>query len=107
MTREELIRICEDAVVPLPQWRNRDTPGAQEQLGLCWVLLKAGCGFRVMTANNSCSDSPCITNDRTLWLEIEWPTFSTFEWGHGHEQDKNFYLPTRQRLEDAKGGDWY
>ncbi len=105
--RTELIAICEAAVVPVSKWGDRDSPSTHEQLGLCWVLLKAGCGFRILTQENSSPDSRCITDDRTIWLEIEWPTFSTFEWGKGHETDKVFYLPTRKRMEGNAGRDWY
>jgi hypothetical protein len=31
MTREELLSLCEQGVVPVQKWRDRDTPSAQEQ----------------------------------------------------------------------------
>ena len=104
-SRETLIAICEAAVTNVKQWANRDSPGAHEQLGLCWVLLKSGCEFHVHPPKEG--SSGCHTDDRTIWLTVEWPSFDTFEYGGGHEQDDMFYLPTPKRLREAAGEDWY
>ena len=53
-TREDLIAICELAVVPHDRWSDRDTPGAQEGVGKAWAFLKAGCAFRVLTEGQYC-----------------------------------------------------
>lgn len=103
-SRENLIAICEAAVVPVAKWRNRDTPGAQEAVGLCWAMLKAGCDFHVHPASE---DSGCYTDDHTIWLTVHWPTFSSFEYENGETQDATFYLPTPKRLLANTGRDWY
>jgi hypothetical protein len=72
------------------------TRTTQEQLAICWGLLKAGCEFRVIEQSN------CTIN-----LEIEHPTFSTIEWGEGELEQSSFYLPTQNRLDLCKGNDWY
>lgn len=105
MNREELIAICEAAVTNVEKWCNRDSPQSHEQLGLAWVLLKAGCDFHVHPPSEN--GGGCFTDERTIWLTITWPSFSTFEYGGGNENSETFYLPTRKRLEDRKGRDWY
>lgn len=104
-SRENLIAICDASVVPIEKWRNRDSPGSHMKLGLCTVMLKAGCKFHVHPPKPGVSG--CFTNERTIWLTIEWPTFSTFEYGAGHEDEETIYLPTPERLRNANGGDWY
>lgn len=102
-SREELVAICEQAVVPESKWCNRDSPGAHEQLGLCWVMLKAGCDFDVHPAG----DSGCFTNERTIWVTVYWKNFCAFEYGSRERDDKTFYLPTPASLEKNQGRDWY
>lgn len=104
-SRDNLIAICDAAVVPVSKWRNRDTPGSHEKLGLCTVMLNAGCEFYVHPSKPD--ERGCFTDDKTIWLTVEWPTFSTFEYGGGHHEEEMFYLPTPSRLRDANGGDWY
>lgn len=105
-TREELVTICERAVVQLSEWGNRDTPHAHEKLGLCWVMLKAGCEFSVHPASGQ---SGCYTDARTIWLSISWPDFNDFEYGttRAPSQHEMFYIPTPTRLEAMAGRDWY
>lgn len=107
-TREELIARCEKSIVNVKLWRNRDTPGAQEGVGHLWALLKAGCEFKVQTAENDTSRSKmCITDDRTIWVVVlDVPTFNTFDQGTA-PCNETFYLPTDKRLEEAAGTDWY
>jgi hypothetical protein len=107
-TREKLIEICEKAFVPVACWRNRDTPSAQEKLGLCWILLKDGCDFRVILVSSDPKDN-CVTNDETIWLYITWPSFDDFEWGEKSHcsNEELFYLPTESRLEKKINLDWY
>jgi hypothetical protein len=101
-SRGDLIKICERAIVPVDKWRNRDTPSSQRSLGICLVMLKAGCRFKVIYDGGVCS-----TDEFTIWLEIGWPSFHTFEYGSGYENSGTFYLPTQKRLDECKGGDWY
>ena len=100
-SREYLIEICEKAIVPVERWNNWGTPHAQQSVGRCWALLKAGCEFEVDAKE---------TTEETIWLNINTPTFNTFEYG---EEDgdfnelESFYLPTEKRLKDRGDRDWY
>jgi hypothetical protein len=101
-TREELIAICADAVVPHDRWCNRDSASAQYKVGLGWVLLSAGCDFQILQNPGGCN-----TDAETIWLEIYYRGFNDFEDGEGPTYDETVYLPTRKRLQDNVGGDWY
>lgn len=112
-TREELIAICERAVVPMEQWGNRDSDSAQTQLGQTWAYLRAGVPFKVCVAPDGSTDSHYLaTDERTIWVlfyDIE--GFGYFERG-GDEPDDGkrtemSYLPTPARLDERAGRDWY
>jgi len=105
-TREELIAICERAVVPMHKWRDRDSPHSQEKLGLCWVMLKAGAEFHVHPAA-PLKPAGCYTDDHTIWLTLSWHDFSDFEYGTRLSAGETFYLPTPARLDKTTGEDWY
>lgn len=98
--RLELIDICKTAIVPHAKWHDRDSSSAQRKVGECFVLLSAGCPFSIRTEGDPKSDA------HTIWLDICFTGFEKFEDGEGM-QEELFYLPTRKRLEEAKGGDWY
>lgn len=98
-SREELIALCEKAIIPLNKWRNRDTPEGQAQLGICWAYLKAGCDFKA---------------DEGIYfviLNIFHPTFNTIERQEGlggpELEESSFYIPTQRQLDRKKGGDWH
>ena len=96
-SREQLINICEKAIVPVGKWADRDTPDAQLDLGKVWVLLKANCQFEVLPE----------TDNKMIYLKITYPDFHFFE-THGYQEDGIFYLPTEQRLAEVEqGSDWY
>ena len=104
LTTERLIEICERGVVPVARWLDRDTPDAQAKLGKAWAYLKAGCQWRAASDPKS--------DERTVWIEIKHPTFTSIEWrGSGEHDDEGdwelFYLPTIQRLDERTGRDWY
>jgi hypothetical protein len=103
-TREMLIELCDAAIVPVGEWRNRDSPSAYEQLGLATILLKTGCQFYI---HKNSTKSGCFTDDDTIWLTIEWPSFDSFEYGTKETQSQTFYIPTQKRLLERKGKDWY
>lgn len=105
-TREELIAQCEKAIVPEERWRNRDSAGAQMKLGQCWALLKAGCPFRILTAENDSNDGTVVTNADTIWVEVSFDGFNTFE-GSGKQEVEFMYIPTDKCLQEANGEDWY
>ena len=103
-TREELIDLCTRGVVPQEHWYNRDTAGAQRQLGEALALLKAGCDFHEEVSHYMKSDS------NTIWVRIEFPGFNAFEYGPADRstwESETFYIPTADRLYEAKGKDWY
>lgn len=98
-TRDDLIEICEEAIVQHNEWMNRDTPDCQAQVGLAWAMLNAGCRFTI--------DED--TDEYTIWFYIYWSNFSDFENGcrEAESAQEYFYLPTLKRLEITKGSDWY
>lgn len=103
-SREELIAICERAIVPMSKWANRDSPGAQEGIGRTWQLLKAGVDFCIETSGI------CATDKNTIWLEFDGIlSFNSFEYGRGEDYETGYraYLPTPARLDSREGRDWY
>lgn len=101
-TREDLITICEQAVVPESKWLDRDSHRSQCKVGEAWALLKAGCDFKVLYSG------VCATDDKTIWIEIYAEDFNRFEWGREVDKwEETYYLPTRKRLEARPGQDWY
>lgn len=95
-TREELVAICEAAFVPQEHWSDRDSSAAQRQLGEAYALLKAGCELQIDPD----------TNARTIWVSITFEGFAHKDY-NGDLETRTFYLPTRSRLANAKGIDWY
>lgn len=101
-TRAELIAICEDAIRPEDVWSNRDSEMSQRKLGEVWALLRAGCGFRILSEEGP---RGLNTDRKTIWIEIESKGFNYFEMSElniGH-----FYLPTPERLAERGDKDWY
>jgi hypothetical protein len=108
-TREELLKICKKAFVPENKWHNRDSESSQCQLGECYVLLKAGCDFKV-----DYEDDICKTNENTIWLYVYSKGFKYFEYADDDEEDNfglkeehHYYLPTLKKIEESDGQDWY
>lgn len=112
MNREELLALIRDAFVPQEQWSDRDSERAQRQLGEAFALLTAGCEYTIGRQENVKGDP------RTLWVHIWSRGFDWFEgtgdpdWDAGSQRDRQlnehtFYVPTRTRLADAAGSDWY
>ena len=62
-TREDLLKICEQAFVSEDKWHDRDSEDAQSKLGECYALLKDGCEFEVIY-----DDDICGTDEYTIWL---------------------------------------
>lgn len=99
-TREELIALCEKAVVPVEKWNNRDTPDAQLQVAAAWWMLKSNCPFSVGVDSD----------DRTIWVSIRAPRFAHIECDLTDPEnwtEDSCYIPTQARLDAAAGGDWY
>lgn len=107
-TRRELISICESSFVDQEKWGNRDSAESQIKLGSCLALLKAGCRFELQYTHDG---KGCSTNEDTIWLQFWVKDFEYFEYGGGKDgndkHDYHFYIPTRKRLMERKGRDWY
>jgi hypothetical protein len=110
-TREDLIKICEQAFVSENLWHDRDSESSQSKLGECYALLRDGCEFEVVYKDNMCE-----TDDNTIWLYVYSKGFMYYEsvWGNetpeelkSYKEKKHFYLPTQKRLDEVKGKDWY
>jgi hypothetical protein len=122
--REELISICENAVVSFQDWNDRDSYSAQVQLSDIYHMLK--CGFKYQTQ---------IDNE-TIWInfidisEEDKKNYRTKnyslnidsredyleEYGYDSEMFDAFgislehpqgYIPTREKLNKMNGKDWY
>lgn len=102
-TREDLLKICEQAFVSEDKWHDRDSEDAQSRLGECYALLKDGCEFEVTYETD---DHLCETDEDTIWLYTYSKGFGYFDWG-GQKEEKHFYLPTQKRLDEVNGNDWY
>lgn len=107
--RETLIGICEKAFVLQDKWGDRDSSSAQRKLGECYALLRAGCKFEILTADNDGKKHGMVTDERTIWLEITFKGFRHFDWCDEDDclDRETFYLPTAARLDNVNGGDWY
>ena len=81
--------------MPESEWNDRDSAGAQRQLGEGRALLLSGCEYTVEPGNEHDS----------WWLEITYKGFNYFE--VGEMSIDHLYIPTAERLAEANGKDWY
>jgi len=93
--RQHLLEICARACIAQSEWRNRDSASAQQGVGKAWAMLSAGCAYRIC---RELDDAPCITDGRTIWLELFHPA---------EDEYTTAYLPTIARLERHGRQDWY
>ncbi len=98
-TREELIELCDKAIVPERIWRDRDSHEAQKNIAVCRGLLLCGCDFTILTIGD------LKTDNNTIWIEISADGFACFE--GGHKVTENFYIPSATRLLNHINKDWY
>lgn len=133
MNREELIQLCQMAVVHHTKWNNRDSYSAQKGLQSIYFGLTAGFNFRIVTKEVS---SDYHSDDDTLIVEFL-PPFDNIENakplkissredyfkdcdpehetemfdGEGIDFDSSFtktFMPTKKRIENVGvGNDWY
>jgi hypothetical protein len=134
MEREELIKICQDAVVHHKKWSDRDSYSAQKEIQSIYKGLTAGLDFRVVQKE----DNPEYhSTEETLIIEFLHPideeklekglhlAISSREDyfrdcdpeyegemfdGKGIDFESSFtigYMPTRKRLNRVAGNDWY
>lgn len=115
-TREELVAICEKAIVLQDKWSNRDSESSQKRVGRCWRLLKCGCKFHVVKESD---DKDYHTTEKAIIIKFWVRNYLWFEDGmdveetdkDGYEHDSNhesllFYLPQPKRISET-GEDWY
>jgi len=105
-TRDELISICERAIVDQDKWNDRDSSEAHTKVGMTWAFLRAGCVFTILS---DVSEHSLNTDHRTIWLEFKYKGFFWFEdFSEDAElQTETAYLPTPERLDNCEGHDWY
>lgn len=134
MERSELIQLCKDAVVHHTKWNDRDSYLAQKSIESIYEGLTAGLNFRVVTKK---IDKDYHSDERTLIIEFiqpidhsklqkaEYLEISTREdyfrdcdpdyetemfGGEGIDFWSSYtqtYMPTRKRLIESNGDDWY
>lgn len=135
MSREELIKLCEDAVVHHTKWQDRDSYSAQRNLQSIYKGLTAGLDFRIVTKE---INPDYHSDESTIIIEFLQPIdFDKLETGKhlqissreeyfkdcdpeyesemfdgtGIEFDSSYtqtYMPTRKRIEEVGiGNDWY
>lgn len=134
LTREELIKLCEDSVVHHSKWRNRDSYSAQVGIQSVYKALTAGLDFIILTEDIS---PDYHSDDNTLIIEFTQPIdLRKLEMGRNLEissredyfrdcdpernnemfdadgidfhSDHTFtYMPTRKWLDKRAGNDWY
>lgn len=93
-SREHLVWLCLTGVVPQDQWTDRDSASAQLQLCQALGLLRAGCDFEILEAN-----------ERVYLVEI---TYHGFMWFETSQPTKDtFYIPSKAHLDKHLGRDWY
>lgn len=134
-TREDLIELCQAAVVHHTKWQNRDSYSAQRGIQSIYEGLTAGLDYRIVTAEMS---PDYHSDERNLIIEFLQPIdfdklktaqhlqISSLEEyfqdcdpdyetemfdGYGIDFRSDYtqhYMPTRQRLNDCGiGNDWY
>lgn len=102
LDRGYFIVLCQGASVAQSEWRNRDTAGAQRQVGEALMLLRAGCDFRVLQKG----DNQHLESDGKMWwLEISYKGFEYFE--GGLLTTDYFYIPTAEWMDKHPDKDWY
>ena len=120
-TREELIQLCLDSYVPFNRWNDRDSYSAQRGIQFIYEGLTGGVPY-IYT----------IEYGRTIWIDFEKPTdeqrnnmgymnIDSLEDYRSENPDSEMfdsgkywrddylggYMPTRQRLDEKDGDDWY
>jgi len=134
-SREELIKLCEDAVVHHTKWQDRDTYSAQKGVQSIYKGLTAGLDYLIVTKED---DNDYHSDEDTLIIEFIQPIdFDKLEKGlelkissredYFKDCDPNYdsemfdsdginfyndwcstYMPTRKKINEVGiGNDWY
>ena len=135
LEREQLIKLCQKAVVHHTKWQDRDSYSAQKNIQSIYKGLTAGLDYRVVTKE---IDADYHSDDETLVIEFLQPIdFAKLESGldleissredYFKDCDTEYnsemfdgegidfyssytqtYMPTEKRLNDVgDGSDWY
>jgi len=132
--REQLIKICERAVVPHQKWHDRDSFLAQKSIQSVYKGLTAGLDFKIITQED---DPDYHSDEKTILIKFTTPIdFDKLEKGKElkiasredyfrdcdpdyetemfngdgidfHSDWTRTYIPTEKRLDEANGNDWY
>jgi len=112
--RMNLISLCHKGVVHHSDWDNRDTASAQLQLGQALALLRSGCKYKILTAEDD--KGGMVTDAETIWVQFWVKDFNWFEnaeetefgnQDNGQWEVYRYYIPTAERLVKSKKQDWY
>jgi hypothetical protein len=123
-SRNELISICENSVVPYFCWENRDSYIAQVNISTAYSLLKSGAPYKIDSVDEETIwlsfpiteevfDEKCkytLTIDsRDDYLAEHGYDKEMFEANQLARSDTYYtaFLPTLKRLSAAAGKDWY
>jgi len=125
-TREELMNICENAVVHHTKWSDRDSYSAQVMIASVYEGLSAGFDFVIGKDTNDkiiyiefknidmekLKDARYLSiSSREEYFEECDPNYDTEMFvGYGIEFNSSYhcgYMPTQKRLEEVDGDDWY
>ena len=125
MKVEDLIKICEDAVVPYNKWHDRDSYSAQMNIQDIYKRLKAGIEYTISNDHSFNSiqidfKKPTETQVEEMknhYLNIDSLEDYRKEYGYDDEMFNAYpddvhsyssgYLPTREKLNEVNGDDWY
>ena len=125
-TRKRLIRICQDGVVNHKKWNNRDSFNAQQMINSIYEGLTAEFDFKIdkdtdedtiwinfinIDLDKLCDCKSLEICDIDDYFRDCDPKHETemFE-GEGINFESNWcngFMPTRKRLNNCKGEDWY
>lgn len=131
-TREELISICENAVVPCEKWEDKDSYSAQVTISTIYNILKAGSIFKVAAVENDIIWLDFSGNIKSIIKNInkfkynlniddledyrekvDPKTETEIFKGNGVQvyddinKYQGGYIPTEEKLNEVNGGDWY
>lgn len=124
LTRDDLIGICHNSIVPWQKWNNRDSYVSQLNVNECYGLLSADAEYTYTINNDTISinfinltpeiieksHSYNLDYDSYELYKEEYPDDEMFEYYATVDSDdktNSCYLPTKERLQEVDGEDWY
>jgi len=121
-SREDLIEICKEAVVPFREWGDRDSYSAQRSVESIYQGLMANIPYTYKIEGNTIwMTFEGVTDDHITELNkysLDIDSLEDYREVYGYEDEMfdgegidwhssylGTYMPTRERLNE--GGDWY